>query len=71
MSGSDDAETRHRLREIAHRIKGNAALYGLPELGQVAGELVHMVDRGDWISVTRSATLVLDRVETDKIRFQG
>jgi HPt (histidine-containing phosphotransfer) domain-containing protein len=33
------------LREILHRWKGNAALYGLPELGRLAGEVVTQLDQ--------------------------
>ncbi|MBC7384979.1 MAG: hypothetical protein H7301_02315 [Cryobacterium sp.] len=41
------------IREISHRIKGNAALYGFADLGLLSGRIVREVERSsvDWIQV--------------------
>ena len=70
VKAEGEGESRPRLREIAHRIKGNAALYGLPELGKIAGELVGVVDRADWPSVVQTAVRFVERIESERIRFR-
>lgn len=58
------------ILEVAHKIKGNAALYGLPELGEVAKRLMESVAGGDWATVARSATEMADRVDSDRRRLK-
>jgi HPt (histidine-containing phosphotransfer) domain-containing protein len=43
------------IREIAHKIKGNAALYGLEEFGLAAARLLADSEADDWNAMERSA----------------
>ncbi len=55
------------IRDIAHRIKGNAALYGLPGLGLLGASLMEVAEEGsDWEKITRSATEMYDRVNEER-----
>ncbi len=65
----DRPEAREQIRAINHRIKGNAALYCLPELGKLAGEALAAADGSEWSEVVRSATAVTDRIQTEKHRW--
>jgi len=43
-----DAKT---LREITHKLKGNAALYGLGDFGMAAARVLAAVEAKDWMAV--------------------
>lgn len=42
------------IREITHKLKGNAALYGLSDFGIAAGRALNAADSADWESVRKS-----------------
>lgn len=65
LDGRDGAALRH----IAHRIKGNAALYGLADIGLMAGDVVEGLDRGDWDGVRRVATEMSRRIDAERRRL--
>ena len=57
------------IRSVAHRIKGNAALYAMPELGLVAGRLCDAVEGGDWSAVSRLVDGLISRLSEERLRF--
>ncbi|MBS1961127.1 MAG: Hpt domain-containing protein [Bdellovibrionales bacterium] len=57
------------LRMLAHRIKGNAALYGMPELGLCAARVVDAVDAGDWAAVSEKVDAMISRLAEERARF--
>lgn len=58
------------IREIAHRIKGNAALYAMPELGLSAGDLVDALDLGDWGKISACAEALIAQLAEERYRFE-
>jgi HPt (histidine-containing phosphotransfer) domain-containing protein len=63
------AQDKAGLRGLAHRIKGNAALYGMPELGEIAGTLCDALDKADWSEVSARVDALIIRLEHDRVRF--
>jgi len=57
------------LRGLAHKIKGNAALYGMPEFGIVAGNLVDAVEAGDWAEISSKVDSLIRRLAEERHRF--
>jgi HPt (histidine-containing phosphotransfer) domain-containing protein len=57
------------IRGIAHRIKGNAALYGMPELGFCAGRLVDALDLADWKKISDKVDALIARLGEERARF--
>ena len=64
-----EAHDKGGIRGLAHRIKGNAALYGMPELGLAAGRVVEAVDSEDWADVSLQVDAMLARLEVERRRF--
>jgi len=64
------AQDKAGIRGIAHRIKGNAALYGMPELGFAAGRLVDAIDTASWTEVSTKVDALIVRLAEEKSRFE-
>jgi HPt (histidine-containing phosphotransfer) domain-containing protein len=69
LGASVAAQDKAGLRGLAHRIKGNAALYGMPELGLVAGRLVEALDGGDWSAISEKVDAMIVRLVEERARF--
>lgn len=54
------------IREISHKVKGNAALYGLEEFGTAAARVLASSERGDWTEIHRSVREMEERLRHAK-----
>jgi HPt (histidine-containing phosphotransfer) domain-containing protein len=69
LAGLLVAKDKNGIRGIAHRIKGNAALYGMADLGLAAGRLVEAVDGEDWDVVSSMIDAMIVRLAEERVRF--
>jgi HPt (histidine-containing phosphotransfer) domain-containing protein len=63
-----DSSRSQPIREIAHKVKGNAALYGLPEIGVIAAKLLGEADREEWSAMRLTARELADKLDHEKGR---
>lgn len=59
------------IRVVAHKVKGNAALYGMPELGLAAGRLVESLESADWAEISARVDALIARLAEERFRFLG
>ncbi len=69
LGASIAAQDKAALRGLTHRIKGNAALYGMPELGLIAGKVVDALDGADWAVVVTHVDSLIARLSEERRRF--
>lgn len=70
LRGEVSAKNGSALREIAHKIKGNAALYGMADLGLSAGRLVEALDLSDWQLISARVDELIGGLERERLRFK-
>lgn len=58
-----DTET---ILDIAHRIKGNAALFGLPDFGLLAESVLKGIKSQDWNAISIAARKMRQSVELER-----
>jgi hypothetical protein len=58
------------IREIAHKIKGNAALYGLEDFGLAAGRLLAVSESEDWSAMESAARAMAETLREGVARYE-